>query len=77
MDDYRRAAERAREAGFSGVELHAANGYLLEQALYRHSNRRQDRYGGGVEGRARPLLEVMAALTEVWPAGRVGAAVAV
>ncbi len=72
VEEYRRAAENARAAGFDGVELHAANGYLMDQFLQTGSNRRDDSYGGSVENRARLLLEVVDALVSVWGAGRVG-----
>ncbi|MBK1701559.1 alkene reductase [Thiococcus pfennigii] len=70
--DYRRAAENAKEAGFDGVEIHAANGYLLDQFLRDKTNRRTDAYGGAIENRARLLLEVTDAVLEVWDKGRVG-----
>ncbi|HET8727114.1 MAG TPA: alkene reductase [Alphaproteobacteria bacterium] len=70
--DFRRAAENAREAGFDGVELHGANGYLIDQFLRDGANNRTDAYGGPVENRARLMVEVLEALTSVWPAGRVG-----
>ena len=69
---YRHAAARAKEAGFDGVEIHAANGYLLDQFLRDGSNRRDDEYGGSLENRSRLLLEVLAAVLESWPAARVG-----
>src|ERR1700733_14719026 len=69
--DYRRAAIRAQEAGFEGVELHAANGYLIDQFLQDGSNKRTDEYGGSIENRARLLFEVMAALVSVWGGDRV------
>nr|WP_315597162.1 alkene reductase [uncultured Cupriavidus sp.] len=72
VDDYRNAARRAKEAGFDGVEVHAANGYLLEQFLRDSTNRRDDRYGGSIENRARLTLEVVEAVAEVWGADRVG-----
>ncbi|GAB3256805.1 alkene reductase [Chitinimonas naiadis] len=72
IDDYRQAARRAKEAGFDGVEVHAANGYLLEQFLRDSTNQRQDRYGGSIENRARLTLEVTEAVAEVWGADRVG-----
>ncbi|MEO3435374.1 alkene reductase [Inquilinus sp. CAU 1745] len=72
VEDYRKAAENARDAGFDGVELHAANGYLIDQFLRDGSNRREDAYGGPVENRVRLLGEVLAALTDIWPASRVG-----
>ena len=72
VEDYRQAALRARDAGFDGVEVHAANGYLLEQFLRDSTNRRDDRYGGSIENRARLTLEVVEAVAGVWGAGRVG-----
>jgi N-ethylmaleimide reductase len=70
--DYRQGAKNALEAGFDGVELHGANGYLVDQFLRDGSNQRTDRYGGSVENRARFLLEVIAALVEIWGGQRVG-----
>jgi N-ethylmaleimide reductase len=69
---FRQAAINAREAGFDGVEIHGANGYLLEQFLQSHTNLRTDRYGGSIENRARLLLEITQAAIGVWGAGRVG-----
>jgi 2,4-dienoyl-CoA reductase-like NADH-dependent reductase (Old Yellow Enzyme family) len=69
---YRQGAENARRAGFDGVEIHGANGYLLDQFLQDGTNRRTDRYGGSIENRARLMLEVTDACIEVWGAGRVG-----
>ena len=63
VDDYRRAALNAMAAGFDGVELHAANGYLIDQFLKTGANQRTDAYGGSIENRARLLLEVMQAIT--------------
>ena len=71
-EQFKQAAIRAKEAGFDGVELHAANGYLIDQFLQSKTNLREDEYGGSVENRARFLLEVVDALVEVWGAGRVG-----
>ena len=71
VEDYRRAAERAQDAGFEGVELHSANGYLLDQFLQDGSNKRTDEYGGSIENRSRFLLEVVSALTSVWGGDRV------
>jgi N-ethylmaleimide reductase len=71
VEDYRNAAENARQAGFDGIELHAANGYLMDQFLQDNSNKRTDEYGGSVENRSRFLLEVVQALTSVWPSDRV------
>jgi N-ethylmaleimide reductase len=70
--DYAHAAEMARKAGFDGVELHAANGYLIDQFLKDGSNQRDDRYGGSVENRSRFMLEVTAAAVAVLGADRVG-----
>ena len=67
-----RAARNALEAGFDGVEVHGANGYLLDQFLRDGSNRREDAYGGPVENRARLLMEVTEAVVDVWGADRVG-----
>lgn len=72
VEDYRFAASQARAAGFDGVELHAANGYLIDQFLRDGSNRRDDAYGGSLENRLRFPLEVVDALVDVWGAGRVG-----
>ncbi len=72
VDDYRRAAECAKKAGFDGVELHAANGYLIDEFLQSKTNHRTDKYGGTVENRYRFLKEVVEAVTSVLPAQRVG-----
>ena len=72
VDEYRKAAERAKVAGFDGVEVHGANGYLIDQFLQDNSNRRTDAYGGSVENRTRFLLEVVEAVTSVWGGDRVG-----
>ncbi len=69
---FRKGAENAKAAGFDGVEIHGANGYLLDQFLQDSTNRRTDAYGGPVENRARLLLEVTDAAIAVWGAGRVG-----
>ena len=72
IEQYRQAAKNALAAGFDGVEIHSANGYLLDQFLRDGSNQRTDHYGGSVENRARLLLEVTEAVTEVWGGDRVG-----
>lgn len=72
VEAYRIGARNALAAGFDGVEVHGANGYLLEQFLHDSSNKRTDAYGGPIENRARLLLEVTAAITHVWGADRVG-----
>ncbi|HYQ55075.1 alkene reductase [Pseudomonas sp. P39-UII1] len=72
VEAYRSGAENAKAAGFDGVEIHGANGYLLDQFLQSSTNQRTDRYGGSLENRARLLLEVTDAAIEVWGAGRVG-----
>ncbi|MGF1514520.1 MAG: alkene reductase [Elainellaceae cyanobacterium] len=70
--EFRQGAENAKAAGFDGVELHGAFGYLIDQFLQDGSNQRTDDYGGSVENRARFLLEVVDAVIDVWGAGRVG-----
>ena len=72
VDQYRQAAKRAIEAGFDGVEIHSANGYLLDQFLRDGTNRRDDRYGGSLENRTRLLMEVLSAVLEIWEPSRVG-----
>ena len=72
VDAYRQGAENAKKAGFDGVEIHAANGYLLDQFLQDSTNKRQDLYGGSIENRARLLLEVVDAVISVWGSQRVG-----
>jgi len=69
---YRKGAENAKKAGFDGVEIHGANGYLLDQFLQDSTNQRTDNYGGSIENRARLMLEVTDACIEVWGADRVG-----
>ncbi len=69
---YRRGAQNAKRAGFDGVHIHGANGYLLDQFLQDSTNRRIDEYGGPIENRARLMLEVVDACIEVWGADRVG-----
>ena len=72
VEAYRRGAQNAKAAGFDGVEVHSANGYLLDQFLQDSTNKRDDGYGGSIEKRARLLLEVTDAVVSVWSAGRVG-----
>jgi N-ethylmaleimide reductase len=72
VDQYRHAAKCAVEAGFDGVEIHSANGYLLDQFLRDGTNRRTDNYGGSLENRSRLLLEILSAVLESWEAARVG-----
>ena len=72
VEQYRQGAENALAAGFDGVEIHAANGYLLDQFLRDGTNQRTDEYGGSLENRTRLLLEVTEAVTGVWGAERVG-----
>jgi N-ethylmaleimide reductase len=71
IESFRQAAINAREAGFDGVEIHGANGYLIEQFLQSHTNLRTDQYGGSIENRARLLMEITQAVIEVWGAERV------
>jgi 2,4-dienoyl-CoA reductase-like NADH-dependent reductase (Old Yellow Enzyme family) len=70
--EYRRGAENALAAGFDGVEIHGANGYLLDQFLQDSTNTRTDHYGGSLENRARLMLEVVDACIAVWGGNRVG-----
>jgi 2,4-dienoyl-CoA reductase-like NADH-dependent reductase (Old Yellow Enzyme family) len=72
IEDYRRAAQNALDAGFDGVEIHGANGYLLDQFLQDSTNKRDDEYGGPVENRARLMFEAVDAAISVWGADRVG-----
>lgn len=72
LDDFRRAAENAKEAGFDGVEIHAANGYLIDQFLKTGSNQRTDEYGGAASNRVRFLTETVEHVLEVWDSKRVG-----
>jgi N-ethylmaleimide reductase len=72
VEQFRACAKNAIEAGFDGIELHGAFGYLIDQFLQDVSNQRSDRYGGSVANRARFLLEVVAAVCEVWGDGKVG-----
>jgi len=72
VDQFRMAAENAKAAGFDGIELHGANGYLLDQFLRDGSNKRSDEYGGSIQNRARFPLEVTEAVTRVWDPLRVG-----
>ncbi len=69
---YKKGAENAKAAGFDGVEIHGANGYLLDQFLQDSTNKRTDGYGGSIENRARLMLEVTDAVVSVWGPGRVG-----
>lgn len=72
VEEFRKGAENAKLAGFDGVEIHGANGYLLDQFLQDSSNHRTDSYGGSIENRARFMLEVTDAVVSVWGAGKVG-----
>ena len=69
---FKTGAENAKKAGFDGVEIHGANGYLLDQFLQDSTNHRADKYGGSIENRARLMLEVVDAVADVWGADRVG-----
>ena len=72
IEAFRKGAENAKAAGFDGVEIHGANGYLLDQFLQDSTNLRTDEYGGSIENRGRLMLEVVDAVTGVWGADRVG-----
>ena len=70
--DYQSAARRAKVAGFDGIEIHAANGYLIDEFLQSKTNHRTDEYGGSKENRTRFLLEILAAVKQVWDANKIG-----
>jgi 2,4-dienoyl-CoA reductase-like NADH-dependent reductase (Old Yellow Enzyme family) len=72
IEAYRQGAENAKAAGFDGVEIHGANGYLIDQFLQDSTNQRTDQYGGSIENRARFMMEVTDSVTSVWGADRVG-----
>lgn len=72
IEDYRSAAKRAKIAGFDGIEIHAAGGYLIDTFLQSQTNHRQDQYGGNPANRYRLLGEVIQAVSEVWPMNRIG-----
>lgn len=72
IQDYKNAADAAKQAGFDGVEIHGANGYLIDQFIRDKTNHRTDKYGGSIENRARFLLEVFAAINEIWSADKIG-----
>ena len=72
IETFRKGAENAKKAGFDGVEIHGANGYLPDQFLQDSTNKRTDEYGGPIENRARLMLEIVDAVTSVWSADRVG-----
>ena len=72
VKDFRKGAERAKEAGFDGVELHGANGYLIDQFLQDGSNQRKDQYGGSFDNRVRLMIEIVEEMVDVWGADRVG-----
>lgn len=72
VEEYRRAAERAKDAGFDGVEIHGANGYLIDEFLQSKTNHRTDKYGGSLENRYRFLKEIVEAIITVWPTNRIG-----
>src|SRR5258706_15422156 len=75
-EQFRKGAERASAAGFDGVELHAANGYLIDQFLQDGTNKRTDSYGGSPENRARLLMEIAHAVASVWGYNRVAVRIA-
>lgn len=72
LNDYKLAAQNAKDAGFDGVEIHAANGYLLDQFLQDKTNQRTDEYGGSIENRIRLLVEVIESVSAVFPSDRIG-----
>ncbi|MCG6136720.1 MAG: alkene reductase [Nostoc sp. LLA-1] len=72
VEDYRQAAQKAKAAGFDGVEIHAANGYLIDAFLQSKTNQRTDQWGGNVQNRYRFLKEIVEAILTVWPSNRIG-----
>jgi N-ethylmaleimide reductase len=72
VEQFKKAAELAKQAGFDGVEVHGANGYIVDQFLRDGSNQRTDQYGGSVENRMRLLNEILDAVIPIWPSNRVG-----
>lgn len=72
ITDYRTAAQCSKDAGFGGIEVHGANGYLIEQFLQDGVNTRTDEYGGSIENRMRLLEQVLDAVSEVWETDRIG-----
>ncbi len=72
VEDYRASAANAKKAGFDGVEIHSANGYLIDEFLQSKTNQRTDKYGGSIENRYRFLKEIVEAILTVWDAGQVG-----
>lgn len=72
VEDYRQAAANAKQAGFDGVEIHGANGYIIDEFLQSKTNQRTDKYGGSLENRYRFLKEIIESILTVWDAGRVG-----
>ncbi len=72
IEDHRNAASNAKQAGFDGVEIHAANGYLIDQFLQDNTNNRQDAYGGSADNRSRLLLQITEAIADIWSASCVG-----
>lgn len=72
VEQFRQGAERAKQAGFDGVEVHGANGYIIDQFLRDGTNRRTDAYGGSLENRMRLLNEILEAVATIWPANRIG-----
>lgn len=72
IQDFKHASQAAKDAGFDGVEIHAANGYLVDQFIRDKANQRNDSYGGSLENRARFLFELLDAVAEVWPSDLIG-----
>ncbi|TMW68968.1 hypothetical protein Poli38472_001124 [Pythium oligandrum] len=72
VEDYRKCSELAKQVGFDGVEIHAANGYLVDTFLQSSTNKRTDKYGGSIENRSRFLLEIVDAIKTVWSSDRIG-----
>lgn len=72
VNEFRKAAQNAKDAGFDGVEIHSSNGYLIHQFLNKNSNKRSDDYGGNIKNRSRFFFEVLDVICEVWEENRIG-----
>ena len=72
VQEFKQAAQMAKDAGFDGVEIHSSNGYLIHQFFNKNANQRTDDYGGNIQNRARFFFEILEAISEVWPENKIG-----